>query len=59
MRATPGRKPGVVAAESGKHPRQPDEGQPEFTQIQNFLKGAAEDSVSALSSFIANALNEL
>jgi len=30
-RATPGRKPGVVAAESGKHPRQPDEGRTEFT----------------------------
>jgi len=27
-RATPGRKPVVVAAESGKHPRQPDEGRP-------------------------------
>ena len=31
-RATPVRKPGVVATESGKHPRQPDEGRPEFTQ---------------------------
>jgi len=30
-RATPGHKPGVVAAESGKHPRQPDEGRTEFT----------------------------
>jgi len=29
-RATPGRKPVVVAAESGKHPRQPDEGRAEF-----------------------------
>ena len=29
-RATPGRKQGVVAAESGKHPRQPDEGRAEF-----------------------------
>jgi len=32
-RATPGREPVVVAAESGKHPRQPDEGRPEFTNI--------------------------
>jgi len=32
-RATPGRKPGVVAAESGKHPRQPDEGRAEFTMV--------------------------
>jgi len=31
-RATPGRKPVVVAAESGKHPREPDEGRPEFTR---------------------------
>jgi len=30
-RATPSRKPEVVAAESGIHPRQPDEGRPEFT----------------------------
>jgi len=30
-RATPGRKPVVVAAESGKHPQHPDEGGPEFT----------------------------
>jgi len=29
----PSRKPGVVAAESGKHPRQPDEGPPEFTMV--------------------------
>jgi len=28
-----GREPVVVAAESGKHPRQPDEGRPEFTNI--------------------------
>jgi len=27
-RATPGREPVVVATESGKHPRQPDEGRP-------------------------------
>jgi len=32
-RATPGRKPVVVAAESGKHPRQPDEGRAEFTIV--------------------------
>jgi len=30
-RATPGRKPIVIAAESWKHPRQPDEGRAEFT----------------------------
>jgi len=29
-RAPPGRKPVVVAAKSGKHPRQPDEGRAEF-----------------------------
>jgi len=32
-RGTPGREPVVVAAESGKHPRQPDEGRPEFTHV--------------------------
>ena len=32
-RATPGRKPVVVAAENRKHPRQPDEGLPEFTMV--------------------------
>ena len=36
-RATPGRKPVVVAAESGKHPRQPDEGRAEFTLIMELL----------------------
>jgi len=34
-RATPGRQPVVVAAESGKHPRQPDKGRPEFTHQPN------------------------
>ena len=32
-RAIPGRKPVIFAAESGKHPRQPDEGRAEFTYI--------------------------
>ena len=36
-RATPGRKPGVVAAESGKHPRQPDEGRTEFTPMVQLI----------------------
>jgi len=32
-RATPGRQPVVVAAESGKHLPHPDEGRPEFTYV--------------------------
>ena len=32
-RATPSRKPGAVAAENEKNPRQPDEGRQEFTMV--------------------------
>jgi len=36
-RATPGRQPVVVAAESGKHPRHPDEGRAEFTHVEQCI----------------------
>jgi len=37
-RATPGREPVVVSAESGKHHRQPDEGRLEFTHYRNYRR---------------------
>ena len=45
-RAPPSRKPGVVAAESGKHPRQPDEGRPDFTSVSCVTTLLCEMSVS-------------
>jgi len=47
-RATPGRKPVVVAAESGKHPRQPDEGRPEFTHKSVWPTRISNLSISLL-----------
>jgi len=46
-RAMPGREPVVVAAESGKHPRQPDEGRPEFTmvpEVESLTRGSDTSS---------------
>jgi len=46
-RATPGRKPVVVAAESRKHPRQPDEGRAEFTmvpEVESLTRGSDTSS---------------
>jgi len=46
-RATPGCTPVVVAAESGKHPRQPDEGRPEFTmvpEVESLTRGSDTSS---------------
>jgi len=50
-RATPGRKTLVVAAESGKHPRQPDEGRAEFTmvpEVESLTRGS--DTLSPTSA---------
>ena len=63
-RAIPGRKPVIFAAESGKHPRQPDEGRAEFTYIYtrrlaDCVQGKNVSIVASRYTNFGDLLNEL